>query len=90
VEIDIILPYICFLFDQTQPYCKKGAKWSEEYGGCPYQSCRKHGISEKCPTGSKVDVYYNDSGFFLYIPDSWYQQWQDGVEGSMYYSGASS
>jgi hypothetical protein len=32
VGININLPFICFLFDQIQPYCKKGAKWSEEYG----------------------------------------------------------
>jgi hypothetical protein len=44
VGMCINLPYICFLFDQTQPYCKKGGKWSEEYGGCQYRSHRKHWI----------------------------------------------
>jgi hypothetical protein len=90
VGIDINLPYICFLFDQTQPHCKKGAKWSEEYGGCPYWSCRKHWISEKCPIGSTVGAHCNDSGFFLYISDPWHQHWQDGVKGSMYYLDTSS
>jgi hypothetical protein len=47
---------------------KKGAKWSEEYGGCPYQSCRKLWNSEKHPTDGTVGAHYNDSGFFLYIP----------------------
>jgi hypothetical protein len=90
VGIDINLPHICFLFDQIQPYCKKGAKWSEEYGDCPYWSCKRHWISEQHLTGNTVGAYYNDSGFFLYIPNPWHQRWQDGVKGSMYYSGASS
>jgi hypothetical protein len=85
----INLPYICFLFDQTQPYFKKVAKWSEEYGRCPYWSCRKHWISEKRPTSNTVGAHYNDSGFFLYILDPWHQCWQDRVKGSMYYSGTS-
>ncbi|XP_071458269.1 endogenous retrovirus group FC1 Env polyprotein-like [Marmota flaviventris] len=32
-------PYLCFLYDQTQDYCKW---WPETYGGCPYWSCNIH------------------------------------------------
>jgi hypothetical protein len=37
-------PFLCFMDDQTRSYCKEGVKWAEEYGGCPYWSCKIHWI----------------------------------------------
>jgi hypothetical protein len=86
-------PFLCFIFDQTKPYCKKGAKWVEEYGGCPYWTCTIHWFikaTENPPQGNTLNAYYDGSDFCLHIPDPWDSKWETGVIAKGYSPGASS
>jgi hypothetical protein len=84
--------FVCFTFDQTEPYCKKWAKWAEEYGGCPYWSCKIHWIkfNTKPLSGNTLEVYYDGSNLNLYIPDPWNVRWATGVIAKGYPFGSSS
>jgi hypothetical protein len=64
-------PFLCFVSDQTRSYCKEGAKWAEEYGGCPYWSCKVHWITGalKSSPGNMLKAYCDGSKFYLDIPD---------------------
>jgi hypothetical protein len=85
----INLGYFCFTFHQTEPYCQERAKWVEEYGGCPYWSCRIHYI--KFNTGShsvnSLEASYGGSQVCLYIPDPWDNRWATGVTAKGYQPG---
>jgi hypothetical protein len=45
--------FICFFFDQTQRYCKKGAKWSKEYGGCLFCQSKIHWVASGDAKGQR-------------------------------------
>ncbi|XP_020009054.2 endogenous retrovirus group FC1 Env polyprotein-like [Castor canadensis] len=80
------------LLPLTRSYCKEGAKWAEEYGGCPYWQCKIHWIIKKAVSspGNKLEVYYDDSKFHLNIPDPWHDRWVTRVIAKGYAHGASS
>jgi hypothetical protein len=50
--------FTCPFFTQTKFYCKRGAKWTQEYGGCPYWSFQVYWV-----LGSKGP----DNQFHLYV-----------------------
>jgi hypothetical protein len=86
---NINLGYFCFMFNQTKPYCQEGAKWVEEYGGCPYWSCKIHYIkfNTGSHSGNSLEASYDGSQVCFYIPDPWNNRWATGVTAKGYQPG---
>jgi hypothetical protein len=84
--------FLCFMFDQTKSYCREGARWAEEYGGCPYWQRKIHWIIRKpeSPPGNTLEVYYDDPKCHLTIPDPWHDRWATGVIAKGYAHGTAS
>ncbi|XP_073095109.1 endogenous retrovirus group FC1 Env polyprotein-like [Manis javanica] len=82
-------PYLCFLYDQRQAYCRR---WQDTYGGCPYWSCTIHYMGDfQYPQyySSNRFMKYPNGSFSLSIPDPWDSRWAAGVTASVYYKGSS-
>nr|XP_027802648.1 ERV-BabFcenv provirus ancestral Env polyprotein-like [Marmota flaviventris] len=74
-------PYLCFLYDQTQDYCKW---WPETYGGCPYWSCNIHN-PRACIGDSCVGNFRSISGGYqLAITDPNHSRRTSRVNASFY------
>nr|XP_027797366.1 ERV-BabFcenv provirus ancestral Env polyprotein-like [Marmota flaviventris] len=74
-------PYLCFLYDQTEDYCKW---WPETYGGCPYWSCNIHNpcacIRDSCIGNFRLI----SGGYQLAITDPNHPRWTSRVNASFY------
>ncbi|XP_048644891.1 ERV-BabFcenv provirus ancestral Env polyprotein-like [Marmota marmota marmota] len=74
-------PYLCFLYDQTEDYCKW---WPETYGGCPYWSCNIHNpracIGDSCVGNFRLI----SGGYQLAITDPNHPRWTSRVNASFY------
>jgi hypothetical protein len=77
--------YHCPFFTQTKEYCKKGAKWTQEYGGCPYWSCRSYWVLGSKGPNNEFHLYRGQNEtIVVHIPDPWDNRWVQGEMIALY------
>jgi hypothetical protein len=83
--------YHCPFFTQTKEYCKKGAKWTQEYGECPYWSCRSYWVLGSKGPNNEFHLYRGQNEtIVVHIPDSWDNRWVQGEMIALYAGGTAS
>jgi hypothetical protein len=83
--------FTCPFFTQTKNYCKRGAKWTQEYGGCPYWSCHVYWVLGSKGPDNKFHFYLGENGAtMLHIPEPWDKRWVQGEQAAIYAQGDSS
>jgi hypothetical protein len=75
----------CPFFSQTKDYCKKGAPYTQEYGGCPYWSCNIYQVLNLRGPDNEFSLYRGQNGTIVaHIPNPWDNRWVWGEMIALY------
>jgi hypothetical protein len=75
----------CPFFSQTKDHCKKGAPYTQEYGGCPCWSCNIYQVLNLRGPDNEFSLYGGQNGTIVaHIPNPWDNRWAQGEMIALY------
>ncbi|XP_073923059.1 ERV-BabFcenv provirus ancestral Env polyprotein-like [Castor canadensis] len=74
-----------FLEPKTKDHCKKGAPYTQEYGGCPCWSCNIYQVLNLRGPDNEFSLYGGQNGTIVaHIPNPWDNRWAQGEMIALY------